>query len=408
MNSTLKDRLVSVYTPTCNTGQLLLKAYESLKQQTYDKWEWVICDDGSNNETVTLLKQLEKQDKRIRIFFFENSGLIGKLKKLCTEACKGDYLVELDHDDQLTNNCLEEVLNCFDKNPETGMVYSNFTEVDEQGNCHMYNASYWQYRDTFYEGKTYKEALAPDIYSKVDELVDNNIMHWSLMPNHVRAFRKKELIRLGGYDDSLIYADDYDLILRFYLYSKITHIPKLLYLYRWGDNTWLKNNQDLQQKMLLVRDRYFPQLRIELGCGRNKTFGFKGIDAIPYEGVDYVIDFAQDGLMQFKESSIDEMRAIDFIEHIEDKVFTLEQIYRALKPNGIIFIQVPSTDGRGAFQDPTHKSYWNQNSFLDGYMNGEYRYGANYNFKVESVLTTETNEIGVCWVQVLLRAIKSL
>jgi hypothetical protein len=77
------------------------------------------------------------------------------------------------------------------------------------------------------------------------------------MPNHVRAFRNEILFKLGGYDDTLIYADDYDLILRMYLHSKIVHIPKMLYLYRWGGNTWTgSKNADLQEKMAQVRDRY--------------------------------------------------------------------------------------------------------------------------------------------------------
>ena len=38
--------------------------------------------------------------------------------------------------------------------------------------------------------------------------------------------------------------------------------------------------------------------------------------------------------------------------------------HRVLAPGGWAFIEVPSTDGRGAFQDPTHVSYWNENSFL--------------------------------------------
>ncbi len=42
----------------------------------------------------------------------------------------------------------------------------------------------------------------------------------------------------------------------------------------------------------------------------------------------------------------------------------MSEIHRVLAPGGWAFIQVPSTDGRGAFQDPTHVSYWNENSFL--------------------------------------------
>ena len=399
--------LVSIYTPTYNTSHLIKKVYESVKSQKYTNWEWVICDDGSKPKTRKILKKLQEKDARIKLFYFENSGNIGKMKKRCTERCSGEYLVELDHDDQLTNNCLEEVVKAFKEHPDAGMTYSNCTEVTDDGDCHFYEAPYWDYRKTEYHGKTYLEGLQPNFYGKEPSLAMANSHYWELMPNHVRAFRASTLFELGGYDDTLIYADDYDVILRMFLHSKIVHIPKMLYLYRWGDNTWTSDkNADLQQKMSMVRDKYFPEVRLDLGCGNIKALGFQGVDIFPHPEVDHVLDFNKDGLTKFEESSVDIIRTIDFIEHIKDKVFTLEQIYRALKHNGTVYIQVPSTDGRGAFQDPTHVSYWNENSFHDMYMNGIYRYGANYNFFVDSLFTTETNDQGVCWVRVTLRANK--
>ena len=403
----IKD-LVSIYTPTYNTEHLIKDVYESVKSQKYKKWEWVICDDGSKQKTRKILENLQKKDPRIKLFFFDNTGNIGKMKKRCTERSRGEFLVELDHDDQLTDDCLTEVVKAFRENPEAGMAYSNCTEVTDDGQCHFYKAPYWEYRETQYRGKTYLEGLQPNFYGSEPSLPMPNSHYWELMPNHVRAFRASTLFELGGYDDTLIYADDYDVILRMFLHSKIVHIPKMLYLYRWGDNTWTSDkNADLQKKMAMVRDKYFPEVRLDLGCGNVKAVGFQGVDVHPYPGVDYVIDFSKDGLTAFEESSVDMIRTIDFIEHIQDKVFTLEQIYRALKHNGTVYIQVPSTDGRGAFQDPTHVSYWNENSFQDMYMNGLYRYGAKYNFVVDSLCTTEVNDQGVCWVQTTLRAIKN-
>lgn len=399
--------LISIYTPTYNTGALLNQVYASVCEQTYRDWEWVICDDGSDAATRKIIEGIADSDERVKVFYFENCGSIGAMKKRCTERCNGELLVELDHDDRLTRDCLFEIKKAFKKHPMAGMAYSNFTEVDDQGVCHVYDAPYWRYRDTYYGGKCYKEALAPDIYGKLEQFPKPNIHFWIFMPNHVRAFRASELFRVGGYDETLIYADDYDLIIRMYLHSKIVHIPKLLYLYRWGNNTWRNHNKDLQIKMAQIRDKYFPLKRLDIGCGAYKKEGYEGVDSFAYEGVDHVLDFATEGLSRFPESSVDEIRAIDFIEHIADKVFTLEHIYRALKHGGTAYIQVPSTDGRGAFQDPTHKSFWNENSFLDMYMNGYYRYGANYNFKVESLSTTPMNAQSVCWVQVLLRADKS-
>jgi predicted SAM-dependent methyltransferase len=62
-------------------------------------------------------------------------------------------------------------------------------------------------------------------------------------------------------------------------------------------------------------------------------------------------------------NSVGYIRAFDFVEHMKDPIQFMNQVYRVLAPGGWLRIAVPSTDGRGAFQDPTHVSFWNLNSF---------------------------------------------
>ncbi len=57
------------------------------------------------------------------------------------------------------------------------------------------------------------------------------------------------------------------------------------------------------------------------------------------------------------------IRAWHILEHLHDKQKIMAEIYRVLCHGGWLIAEVPSTDGRGAFQDPTHVSYWNENSF---------------------------------------------
>ena len=63
------------------------------------------------------------------------------------------------------------------------------------------------------------------------------------------------------------------------------------------------------------------------------------------------------------DNSVLAFRAQDFIEHLPDKMHTMREMHRCLVPGGWALIDVPSTDGRGAFCDPTHVSYWNEISF---------------------------------------------
>ena len=105
-------------------------------------------------------------------------------------------------------------------------------------------------------------------------------------------------------------------------------------------------------------------MKLNLGSGLNPLAGYINIDNRPEVKPDAVCD-VQQGL-PYDDNSIDEVRAHDFLEHIETgkTISVIEEIYRVLKPGGRFSISIPSTDGRGAFQDPTHKSFWNINTWL--------------------------------------------
>lgn len=103
-------------------------------------------------------------------------------------------------------------------------------------------------------------------------------------------------------------------------------------------------------------------VRLNLGCCDQPMKEWLNCDIVPGTGVDVVADLTQ--RWPWAESSVDEIRAWDFIEHLPNKIFTMNEAWRVLKPGGVIKILVPTTDGRGAFQDPTHVSFWNRNSFF--------------------------------------------
>jgi glycosyltransferase involved in cell wall biosynthesis len=254
--------LVSVYTGVYNTGDYLRDTYQSLREQTYTNWEWVVVDDESTDETWERLQAIAREDIRVRPVRVKHSGSIGTVKDIATRLAYGPYLVELDHDDMLTDNALAEIKNAFEANPEVGMVYSNFAEFFSDGSPHRYEDTFWKdrYRETVYRGKTYLECRTPDIYDAFGPaFTDQFAWYLTVGPNHVRAYRTTELRRLGGYSYTLPVADDWDLFARFYLYSKIHHLDKLLYLYRFldrGGNTTFIRNKSIQDHLELARAHY--------------------------------------------------------------------------------------------------------------------------------------------------------
>lgn len=148
-------------------------------------------------------------------------------------------------------------------------------------------------------------------------------------------------------------------------------------------------------------------MKIDLGCGRIKKEGFFGIDVQALEGVDLVADC--NNPIPLEDNCADEIHAKDFLEHINNdkRIHIMTEIWRLLKPNGYLYSITPSTDGRGAFQDPTHFSFWNVNSFLY-YTDDAHRrlYDIKCKFDVVELYTTPKNSLGVCYVVATLKAIK--
>ncbi|MEM9534596.1 MAG: methyltransferase domain-containing protein [Cyanobacteria bacterium P01_E01_bin.45] len=100
---------------------------------------------------------------------------------------------------------------------------------------------------------------------------------------------------------------------------------------------------------------------VDLGCGGRKASGHIGVDIVAIDGVDIVANL--NSTFPFSDSSIDRLRAYDSLEHFNDRIHTMNELWRICKPGALVEIFVPSSDGRGAFQDPTHVSFWNVNSF---------------------------------------------
>ena len=113
-------------------------------------------------------------------------------------------------------------------------------------------------------------------------------------------------------------------------------------------------------------------IKLNLGCGNRKIKGCVNIDKRKSCEPDQCWDIEKG--IPYADDSVDMVYAFDFLEHIHPNcvIFVIEEIWRVLRSGGILEHFTPSTDGRGAFQDPTHRSFWNWNSWLY-YTVDEYR-----------------------------------
>lgn len=101
---------------------------------------------------------------------------------------------------------------------------------------------------------------------------------------------------------------------------------------------------------------------LELGCGRNKRPGAIGVDRIDLPGVDIVAD-VEEGLDFLPDSSVDEIYARSFFEHVQDFEGLMSEILRVLKKGGKVFVFVPHFSNPYYYSDPTHKRFFGLYSF---------------------------------------------
>ena len=116
-------------------------------------------------------------------------------------------------------------------------------------------------------------------------------------------------------------------------------------------------------------------------------------------------------IIPLPDNCAEEAFAFDFLEHVRNdkRIHIMDEVWRLLKPGGIFNVFVPSTDGRGAFQDPTHYAFWNQNSFWYYTMdNHRALYGIKAKFDIVAISTTPMDSGFVCHVNAVLRCVKAV
>jgi len=240
-----KRYLVSFFTPIYNTKHKLYKTYESLRNQTYDNWEWVIVNDSTDGGlTLKIAEHIASLDPRVKVYDFreKSGGLIGEVKWRAACMAKGEILAEFDHDDYLTPDCAEYLIRAAEKHTDVGFFYSDCVESREDHTSLIYGegfaCGYGAYKKEEALGRIYDVSIAPNINPKT-------IRHIVGIPNHIRAWRRDAYFLAGGHCRGLTIADDYELIIRTFLTTKMLRIPKLLYVqYFYNDGNEM-NTQDL-------------------------------------------------------------------------------------------------------------------------------------------------------------------
>ena len=221
----MNNRKVSVLMTVLNAENFLTKSINSILIQSYRNLELIIVDDYSIDNSKKLITKIK--DKRIKKYFLKKH--VGRTKALNfgLSKCKGKYIAILDADDIANKDRLKKQINFLQKSKNYQIVGSNVILIDKRGN-------------------KIKKFYIPNNFHELNKkiLFKNYLPHSSIM------FKKMFLKKTGLYPNNLKYAQDYGLILKFALKTKIYILNDVLVKCRI-----LKNSMTYLDSYSLTRDK---------------------------------------------------------------------------------------------------------------------------------------------------------
>jgi glycosyltransferase involved in cell wall biosynthesis len=176
--------------PTYNRVELLLAAVASVQGQSFRDVEILVCDDGSTDGTAERLKEL---DGAVRYLHLPHTGSPGAARNVGLAEARGELIAFLDDDDLWEPDKLEWQVECFDRDPAIGLVYTDARLLYPDG--------------------TLSTPVLKRFQRYPHSLYDLLLSGWQLLTPTV-VVRRTLIDRVGPFDPALITGEDYDLWLR--------------------------------------------------------------------------------------------------------------------------------------------------------------------------------------------------
>jgi glycosyltransferase involved in cell wall biosynthesis/GT2 family glycosyltransferase len=241
----MKNPKVSVVIPAYNHEKYVGEAIQSVLDQTFQDLELIIINDGSTDNTETEI--LKFKDERIRYFSQENRGLSATLNR-GIKLARGEFFNFLPSDDAFLREKLEIQLKVFKGNLDLGVVFAFPQLIDAQGK-EIYNDP---------------AALWPIVPHETKEEIFPALFERNFLSAPTALIRMDCLKKVGGFDESLKYAQDYDLWLRILKYYDARLLKQPLTRYRWhGKNLTFQSTPETESERAKILLKAFKDLSIE-------------------------------------------------------------------------------------------------------------------------------------------------
>lgn len=199
---------ISVVMPVYNIDRIWLeKAIQSVINQIYQNWELCIVDDGSIKEYIPkILTDYSNKDRRIKFRLLDENQGISLASNQGLSLTTGEYITFLDHDDELSQDSLYEIVKFLNTHREADIIYTNEDKIT-------------------IEGKRIQPIFKLDWSAKL-------LLRYNYLC-HLTVIRRELIEKVGGFRQGFEESQDYDLLLRITeLTVQIFHLPKILYHWR--------------------------------------------------------------------------------------------------------------------------------------------------------------------------------
>lgn len=233
------SELISVILPVYNGEKYLKEAIESILNQTYKDFEFIIINDGSTDKSLDIIEKYKKEDERIIVISRENKGLIATLNE-GIEKAKGKYIARMDQDDISLSNRFEEQLKIMENDKEIVVCGSWINVFGENRKEKI--SKYFQYDKEIKANLIMSCCFAhPSVMMRRDAFLDNNI--W--------------------YDENFKNAEDYHLWTQLARVGKFYNIPKVLLNYRILETSMTRvAEKEVEKRYQVVKNIFQEALNI--------------------------------------------------------------------------------------------------------------------------------------------------
>jgi len=230
-NSKKLNVAVTVLMPAYNAEKHLEAAIESILDQTFKDFEFLVIDDGSKDKTWKIIQEYAKTDKRIIPIRNDKNLKLAGVFNQGVHLAHGEYIARMDSDDWSYPTRLEKQFKFMENNPEVVIVGSS---VDI---CHEN-----------------LEKIYTRNYGANDSEIRKKIFRYSPFCHPAVMVRKNPLQSCGGYNPLLILGEDYDIYFRLGKKGKFANLPETLMKLRLHDySTFRQNLKLVQRNTLYVR-----------------------------------------------------------------------------------------------------------------------------------------------------------